>query len=524
VWIPAAEPLAQRWVPGADLRDVRALPVLVIAGGDGIEALASLVEDLADAEITVDQNAPSGTTSFESRTVAVLNRGVPGFAVDADGTLHTSLMRSCTGWPSGTWIDPPRRTTPDGSNFQLQHWTHAFDYAIVVDNGDWREARLPARSAEFSQPLLGVVSPAPAAGGLPPWGALLEVEPAGRIALGTLKVMGNPIASGSAEHVEAADGIALRLVETQGRTTDVGIRSGLRNIDNLERLDLLERPTGSVADGLTLHGYEIATMRARLNLPRLLDGNGLPLAPDAEAAQPLYSRYWLHNRGPAPLGGLPAVAHLHPNQVTAEPDSPVELRLTACSDCSDTALHGKVRLICPPGWTSEPAELSFVLPPGEYLETMVEVTMPAGTPDGLYPVRAEIAITGSASIPTSWRQVVEDVCVVSVGVPTGQLFRLNTEPQAVEVAAGEAATLAVTVATDAHNDLAVEAHLIAPWGTWEWMGPGAKGVDLPANGTADIEFDVRPPAWVEPGDWWALVRVACAGQLLYSQAVRVSVR
>ncbi len=111
-------------------------------------------------------------------------------------------------------------------------------------------------------------------------------------------------------------------------------------------------------------------MRANLNLPRVLDESGPPLAPDAEAAQPLYSRYWLHNRGPAPLGGLPAVAHLHPNSVTAQPDSPISCRLTACSDCTDSALHGKVRMICPAGWTAEPAELSFVLPPGDYLETM----------------------------------------------------------------------------------------------------------------------------------------------------------
>ncbi len=36
---------------------------------------------------------------FEDRTVALLNRGVPSFAVDSEGTLHTALMRSCTGWP-----------------------------------------------------------------------------------------------------------------------------------------------------------------------------------------------------------------------------------------------------------------------------------------------------------------------------------------------------------------------------------------------------------------------------------------
>ncbi len=155
VWVPATAPLADEWVPGADLRPVRALPVLVIAGSDLSAAVDSLVEDLADFEIVVDQDAPAGLEPFDARTVAVLNRGIPGFAVDSDGTLHMSLMRSCTGWPSGTWIDPPRRTAPDGSNFQLQHWTHTFEYAVVSGDGDWRQAAIPARSAEFSQATAG---------------------------------------------------------------------------------------------------------------------------------------------------------------------------------------------------------------------------------------------------------------------------------------------------------------------------------------------------------------------------------
>ena len=70
----------------------------------------------------------------------------------------------------------------------------------------------------------------------------------------------------------------------------------------------------------------------------------------------------------------------------------------------------------------------------------------------------------------------------------------------------------------------MEAHLISPWGTWEWMGPAAFGAELPAGGTAELGFDVAPPAWVEPGEWWALIRVGCAGRLLYSPAVRVTVR
>jgi hypothetical protein len=127
-----------------------------LRAGEG--AVGELVSDLGDAEIAVTQTAPADTTVFEPRTVALINRGVPGFAVERDGTLHASLMRSCTGWPSGVWIDPPARTAPDGSNFQLQHWSHTFEFALVCGDGDWRAVEMPSRSAEFNHPLLAVVA------------------------------------------------------------------------------------------------------------------------------------------------------------------------------------------------------------------------------------------------------------------------------------------------------------------------------------------------------------------------------
>ncbi len=527
VCVPAGATLTETWVPSADLRDVRALPVLVLAGSALDDVVTGVVDDLADWEIVVEQTAPADVQPFENRTVAVFNRGLPGFAVESDGTLNLSLMRSCTGWPSGTWIDPPRRTAPDGSNFQLQHWTHVFDYALVSGDGDWRHVGIPARSAEFSHPLSAVTERTGEAGALPSSGSLVEIEPAGSVRLGALKAAGNPLAGGSARPVHPSDGVAMRLVETTGSTTEVTVTSGLRRVSAAIRVDLLERPRVQevTPDGLSLHGFEIATVLARFNLPRVLQADHAVLAPDAEEAQPLYARYWLHNRGPAPLGGLPAVAHLHPQHVVAS-GSPVRLRLTVASDCCDEILHGRVRLLCPDGWTAEPAVLPFMLPPGEHLDTGVSVAPPEGLSPGLYPIRAELALTGAhVSIPPSWRQVVEDVCVVAVDAPPDDsLLRLVSGPEPVDVVAGQSGRLAVTVATDAHADIAVEAHLISPWGTWEWLSPAVSGVELAARGTAEIGFDVAPPAWVEPGEWWALVRLAAAGQLVYSPAVKVAVR
>lgn len=134
-----------------------------------------------------------------------------------------------------------------------------------------------------------------------------------------------------------------------------------------------------------------------------------------------------------------------------------------------------------------------MLPPGEHLETDVVLSIPPDAEPGLYPLCAELAVTGGGSaLPPSWRQVVEDVCVVTVGEPGAQVLKLVAEPQPVDVKAGETARLSITIGTDARADLAAEAHLISPWGTWEWMGPAAAGVEVPAGGTAEIGFDVAP--------------------------------
>ena len=239
------------------------------------------------------------------------------------------------------------------------------------------------------------------AGGLPATGSLLQVEPAGAVHLGALKAAGNPLARGSGHPVDPSR-VAIRLVETRGGDTDVVVRSPLGTVSELHPADLLERPRGR-RRLTTLHGYQIGTALARLDLPRLLDGADAALAPEAEIAQPLYARYWLHNRGPAPLGGLPAVAHLQPHRLTAAAGDDVVLRLTVASDSCDAPLAGAVRLVCPPGWKASPAKLPLTLSPGEHLEADVTLKMPAHTDPGLYPVRAQLQVTGGTCHPPGVR-------------------------------------------------------------------------------------------------------------------------
>ena len=139
------------------------LPVLVVAASDEAKtasAVAALVTEIVTGRIGVAQPASlvPQHEDVPGWTAAIINRGTPGFAVDSSGSLYVSLLRACTGWPSGVWIDPPRRSAPDGSAFELEHWSHVFDHALVVGPGDWRQAGCVQEAQAYNRPLIGTVA------------------------------------------------------------------------------------------------------------------------------------------------------------------------------------------------------------------------------------------------------------------------------------------------------------------------------------------------------------------------------
>src|SRR5207302_10354452 len=72
-----------------------------------------------------------------------------------------------------------------------------------------------------------------------------------------------------------------------------------------------------------------------------------------EPAQPVFSRYWLHGKGPAPAGNLPVAVHLSPGRITlpgprpGAPAAPAALCLSVASAPGGGA--GEVTLDLPPG-------------------------------------------------------------------------------------------------------------------------------------------------------------------------------
>ncbi|MDH2425330.1 NEW3 domain-containing protein [Sphaerisporangium sp. TRM90804] len=595
VWVPAGKPLHEVWRPNADLRDLRALPALVVTDA------AALAADLADARVSAVCPGPVPEPEvLTDHTVGLLTFGLPGFAVDPTGAMHLSLMRSCTGWPSGVWIDPPKRTAPDGTSFQLQHWTHDFSYALVSGDGDWRAATLPARGQEFNHPLYAVLTDAHE-GPLPPTRSYLRVEPARDVLLGTVKPTGDPIAQGSAAPVDPSRGVTLRLMESTGLATTTRL-TGALDLTALRTADLLERPGDPLTGPIELTGSEVATVIAvpgtpRPGAPTPVDGtppapghgvpappqHGVPgepghgapasaahagdpasggggggtlgpvtqgaqlrsvaeggrLGPVAEIAQPVHARYWLHNRGPAPLGYLPVSVAVSPGLARATGGEPVEASVVISSQLRDAAVEGAVVLVAPEGWTATPARRPYRLEPDGHLRFPVTLTPPPGVEPGLYFLATRIEHDG---------QSVEDVATIAVGDLPGLLpvpgaipedwaaaqgttagmardtgLSVDVVSTSVRVEPGGRGALGVTLANWTRGEIRGELQVVSPWGTWDAIAAPVRGFTLAAGAEGTVTFDVTVPRDADPGSYWALAKVMWFGRCQYAPTVKVVV-
>ncbi len=556
LWVPGGRGREDAFGPDPDLRGATDLPVLIVAGtgpGELTAAVAALAEDLADALIDAGDAAQGDdaagaagsppTPELADRSVAVLNRGTPGCVVTPDGTLHVSLMRSCSAWPSGIWIDGDRRTAPDGSSFAWQHWSHTFEYALTSRAGDWRAAGFAADAEDYNHDLIaeaGAGGPRPMAGT-----DLLSVEPA-TVTLSALKPRGNPLASGRAP-AEGGDAITVRLRETSGRATTARIRlaGAVAEVSQAWLTDLLEESDGAAlavsdaGDGsihvdMPAFGTVTLVARTRPRVPAPDRGT----APSAEPVEPIYARYWLHGKGPAPAGNVPVAAHFSPTRVAlAGPGESAALTLTVGCGAEPTA--GTVQLVAPGGLTvTAGRDLRYELAPGGYAAWDLAVRADSGTGPGRYFI--------AARIQDGLGHLLEDTAMVAVGerrwpdpaLPPEEALETMQADYAAAAAEMELAVLTpeLRVAPGGRGELLVrmtnrlacelhgEAQLVSPFGTWGMLGPRTQGFSVAPQESAVLRFDLAVPGTARPqAQWWALVKVMYYGRVRYTEAIGVFV-
>jgi len=250
--------------------------------------------------------------------------------------------------------------------------------------------------------------------------------------------------------------------------------------------------------------------------------------------EPVYSRYWLHGKGPAPAGNLPVTVHFSPIRVAlAEPG---EATLTLTVGCGAEPASGTVELVVPAEVTVTPeADLCYDLAPGGYAAWDLTVRVPAGTATGRYFVAARIR--------DELGHLVEDTAMVAVGerrwpdpdLPpeeTLELMQADYIAGAAEVdlamltpelrlTPGGEGELLVRVTSGLASELHGEAQLVSPFGTWEMLGPPAQGFSLAPGTSTVLRFAASVPVTARNAQWWALVKVMYYGRVRYTEAIPV---
>ncbi|HEX3192946.1 MAG TPA: glycoside hydrolase family 38 C-terminal domain-containing protein [Streptosporangiaceae bacterium] len=537
LWVPGSRDRADAFGPDADVRGPGDLPVLVLAG-DLAAAVADLTGDLADA--VVDAGDPvngeaglTGAVPLADRSVAVLNRGTPGCVVTPDGTLHLSLMRSCSAWPSGIWIDGDCRTAPDGSSFAWQHWSHTFEYALASGPGDWRAAGFSLAAEDYNHDLLTV----PGAGAGPARAGSLSVEPA-TVTLGALKPRGNPLAAGRTGALTGGDTVTVRLRETSGRPVTARVR--FPGVSAAWLTDLLEESDGAPlrveqdAVFVDMPAFGTATVLVRAGSPGPAGaGSG------TEQVQPIYARYWLHGKGPAPAGNLPVAVHLSPVRVALPvpgPNPGEVAALTLTVGCGAEPASGTVELVAPGEVTvTASRDLRYDLAPGGYAAWGLTVGVPPGTAPGRYFVGARLR--------DDLGHLIEDTAMVAVGerpwpdpaLPAADSLELMQADYAAGAAEAEVAVLTpglrlepgsdgelqVRVTSGLASELRGEAQLVSPFGSWEMLGPWTQGFSVAPGASTVVRFAVHVPLTARHAQLWALVKVMYYGRVRYAEAIPV---
>jgi alpha-mannosidase len=541
LWVAAGRSAADAFAPGADLRGPRDLPVLIVAGRDLAAAITALSADLADAQVEAAGAAAADSADRDDlagHCVALLNRGTPGSLVTPDGTLIISLMRSCSAWPSGVWIDGDRRATPDGSSFAWQHWSHTFEYALASGPGDWRSAGFPAAGQDYNRDLLTCVTglhdgPLPAAAGL------AAAQPATALVC-ALKPRGNPLTP--AAQPDPRDGVTVRLRDISGTGSPVRASvSLLGGISAAAASSLLEEPGGPplpVESGAAVAELPPAGTVTMVVVPQPAQQAAQPAQQAAQPAQPpaVFTRYWLHGLGPAPAGNLPVAVHLSPPRTAlAQPGVPSSIRLTVA--CGPVPASGTVRLDAG-GLSVGPAgPLPYDLGPRGQAGWDLTVTAPPGAQPGRHFVTARITAGG---------QAFEDAVLVTVGEPPEPaldlpldelipLYQADQEAAAAEVSLslltpaltlrpGQPGEIAVRLGNATASPIRGEAQLISPFGSWAGAQPWTQAFTADPAAQATLRFMVTPPATARPGEhWWALVKVMYFGRSRYTDAASVTV-
>lgn len=480
------------------------IPLLIVKGRDaaGLDAaVAKLSDDVkryAEMRVPASCNAATVSPGPENFGMAFINQGNILNSVERDDTVVMFLVHTAS-----FFRRLPFELVPESK-------TNAFYYSLYPHKGNWVEAKSFRAGFEFNNPLTARQSTMHG-GTLPAKGmAFLTVEPT-NLVVTAVKPSGNPTAAFSAKPNEASKGLTVRLYEAAGVPAEgvVKLAGGIKNAWSANLLEEKQAAMKTVSGNLpvsvtpfSIETYELVPEWKNMPVSKTAALN------ETERAQPVFSRYWMHNAGATPLGFFPVSVvmqgniktkiHIRQGGVTIN-----RVSVTVTNDYTDKTVSGTARIKVPKDWKALPESFNYEIKPGGHQTKEVIICFLGAGRTGL--IKAQIEHGG---------QTIEDVIDVDT---TSLPFDVTRDGDIVNV----------KISNPNAQRVNAELSLIGPVESWGRdlaggfglvsVSPRNTSVALDPNEERTYSFRVDPESGDVNPSIWLIAKLAYYGKVYYKE-------
>ncbi|MCY7347225.1 MAG: hypothetical protein LH614_13510 [Pyrinomonadaceae bacterium] len=509
----------------------RRVPTLLIAG-DVLKAVEKLIAPIGEQKFEL--NLPFETFAAETNPnadlpnvpdygVALINNGTPAVSLENPDTLTLFLTHTAL-FPG---INLPFEFVPENK-------THVFEYALYPHAKDWREADTVKVGYDFNNPLVAVQTDVHE-GDLPGEHSFLEARSANNnVVLSALKIGDNQNANfQTATFKNKPRPVVMRFYESKGmRTGGALIPKFIKGepiidvIDIFEKVNLLEEriensekklrnwgTSNPFVVGFEANGIETYKLTTTGVISRD-DTNRQQLGAVKEIVQPVYSRYWLHNSGAAPIGNDAVKVTLRPleqmgNLSAFAWDDPynqggittVAVRVQVVNNYQDRAVSGEVALEVPEDWRVVPDKFAYQIAPNASFVKDVIITA--------FPVKRNLDFERASGLVKA--RIEHDGQIFQDVLQIGKPFKLEWRTE--KTAEG----VLIYIANPHRQIIEGAVALIKPYENWLFDEPNAPreiGFSVPPRSEITLKF----PKDSGDAESWAIARIVYNGSVDYLRA------
>ncbi len=324
--------------------ETKPAPSLIVESGSAetldvqVDKMAAQLGTVGDIELPADMNATEYREPMDNVGLALINAGNSGTSVEPDGTITVSLMRSSTGFPAGNDYT---------ENWELEHWTRVFHYALLPLAGGWENANAPRAGYAFNFPLIAVQT---GLHGGKLTGARRSFADTGdaNAIVTTFKPAGWPEITNPGGS-PATNRIIVRMYNP-GTHATAGVFSARFGIAAANESDMLDNAGSALKVTANSAPVELGPFKIRTYSFEVGGGKDLFAAAVAKNVRkaPLEARYWQTNEGAAPMGFMPVAIAVEPEGYE-DGGRTLVARVTVASNLKEGRAKGEVKFDVPAG-------------------------------------------------------------------------------------------------------------------------------------------------------------------------------